>query len=83
MRNACIIGLSAVCLSGCVDLEAVVTTRAANDFGCAERDVEITNISEKYGEHRFRAQGCGKKGVYNCAADSTCAPEGAAQASSP
>jgi hypothetical protein len=82
LRNACVVGLFVVCLSGCIDLDGAVRTRAANDFGCAERDVEIANISEKYGEHRFHAQGCGKKGVYNCAADATCAAESVPQAGS-
>ena len=74
-------GLFVVGSSGCVDAEDVARTRAANDFGCAESAVEITNI----GGTSYRAHGCGKSAVYNCGGstavrgattDYVCVPEG-------
>jgi hypothetical protein len=67
--------------TACVSAEDVAKTRAANDFGCQE--VEVASI----GGNSFRAEGCGKRGVYNCVGsdayrgsttDYTCTPEGVA-----
>jgi hypothetical protein len=48
--------------SGCGAMEAITTTRAANDFGCPEGDVHLSNV----GGTSFRADGCGQSATYTC-----------------
>jgi hypothetical protein len=67
-------------LAGCVTPDAVAKTRAASDFSCSEGQVEVTSI----GGNSYRANGCGRSAVYDCAASDsyrgtasnyTCVPE--------
>lgn len=51
-------------VSGCVSAMGTAKTRAANDFQCQEENVVVTSI----GGTSYRATGCGKAAVYNCAA---------------
>jgi hypothetical protein len=37
-------------------------SRAAGDFGCAPQSVAVTSL----GGDQYRADGCGKSGVYTC-----------------
>jgi hypothetical protein len=46
----------------CVHPEDIARTRAANDFHCAEDDINI----EELGGTSYRAKGCGYNEVYDC-----------------
>jgi len=56
--------LGAVLLAGCPSeaRDRVLVARAAEDFGCAQQDVEVAPLE---GE-RYAARGCGHKGLYIC-----------------
>jgi hypothetical protein len=59
-----LVAVAAISLSACITPQGTAKTRAANDFQCAEDGVTVTNI----GGTSYRAEGCGKTAVYNCAA---------------
>lgn len=82
MRHRIVLVCSFLLLGGCVTAEGTAKTRAANDFSCSEDQVQVTNVGGK----SYRANGCGKSAVYDCAASDaykgsttsyTCVPEGA------
>ena len=74
MRSALAALLLCTALSGCAGkLDKVTRTQAAADFKCAEDQVQIKRDAV-YG--KYRAEGCGQKGVYsaqclmgNCSAE--------------
>lgn len=51
-----------VALAGCITMETVAQTRAANDLRCPEEKIVVANI----GGSSFRATGCGQEATYNC-----------------
>jgi hypothetical protein len=48
--------------TGCVTMEGIAKTRAANDLRCGEEQIVVTNI----GGTSYRATGCGQEATYNC-----------------
>jgi hypothetical protein len=49
-------------IAGCASNESRVRARAATDFGCPEKDVQVSASTAE----AFRAQGCGKDSMYAC-----------------
>jgi hypothetical protein len=85
MRTALVlIALSAAFVTGCTTTMGTARTRAANDFGCAEDRIQVTDI----GGTSYRASGCGQSATYDCVQSTAkgfgfggpqvaCVPEGA------
>jgi Tfp pilus assembly protein PilX len=51
---------------------AAVRTRAANEFGCPEADVQVTDL----GANSYKANACGNQATYACNNTGTCVKEG-------
>ncbi len=60
MRHFTVASLAAVAFCGC--MSSVARSRAANEFGCPESQVEVTSL----GSNGWDATGCGQEAVFVC-----------------
>jgi hypothetical protein len=63
MRPFTVASLALVSLCGC--MSSVARSRAANEFGCPESQVDVTSL----GSNGWDASGCGQEAVFVCSSD--------------